>query len=104
MGCRLKGVCKVIYIPKEHPSIDTPSPCVRRQLAKVKGHKSGNEGYICGTRLSSGREDEMDFEKQNVCAPTRDQTQNLGILGQHSNQLNYPAKVKGLFLCPDIFS
>ena len=34
-----------------------------------------------------------------VCALTGDQTHNLGILGQHSNQLSYPDKAKSFLIC-----
>ena len=34
-----------------------------------------------------------------VCALTRDQTCNLGVSGQHSNQLSYQARARRDFLC-----
>ena len=31
-----------------------------------------------------------------LCALTRDQTHNLGVLGRRSNQMSYPARAKGV--------
>lgn len=59
-GANWKVFCKVIYIPKEHPATDRSSPCVRRQLAEIKRHTSGNGGCICGNRLCSRKEDEAE--------------------------------------------